>query len=444
MKVLLGALAAVGLGAAVVLAPTLYALVVPALVSLCLLALVLCWVATEDPVDQKVARWTYASYFLHLCLSLAIGPSKLTVAFFGPDAETYHGDAVKIARHWSEGTPMPTLPFGKEGFFFALARLYEFFGPHRVAGLALTSLCSALLVPLVADTTRRLFGNRAAGAVVPLIVLLPGVLVWTSQLLREAPILVALALGANLAVRLSERASPARFAALGLSVAVLFTLRANVAYVFGACLLVGLVLSGRHLMAGIVTAAVTAGLVAAIVMGGGLGERGYEYTATNADLKQVNTVRSDLATAASGVGRDADVSTTSGSLAYLPLGVPQFLLGPFPWQVRNGRQFFGLLEAMTIWALIPALVRGLRLAVHSSGRRIALLIAPAVGLTIVLSLLIGNLGTIVRERLQVLVFLLPLIALGRVGVDDEGSIATGRPAGSSGSTFAGVADRSST
>ena len=314
---------------------------------------------------------------------------------------------------------MPPLPFGKEGFFFALARLYEVFGPHRVAGLALTSLCSALLVPLVADTTRRLFGHRAAGAVVPLLVLLPGVLVWTSQLLREAPILAALALGANLAARLSERASPGRFAGLGLTVAVLFTLRANVAYVFGACLLVGLVLSGRHLMAGIVTAAVTASLVAVIVMGGGLGERGYEYTATNADLKQVNTVRTDLATAASGVGQGADVSTTSGSLAYLPVGVPQFLLGPFPWQVRNGRQFLGLLEAMTIWALVPALIRGLRQGARSSGRRIALLIAPAVGLTIVLALLIGNLGTIVRERLQVLVFLLPLIALGRAGVDDE-------------------------
>lgn len=313
---------------------------------------------------------------------------------------------------------MPNLPIGKEGFFIALARIYEILGPHRVAGLAFVSLCSAILVPLLADTTRRLFGSRAAEGVLPLIVLLPGVLVWTSQLLREAPILVGLVLGANLAVRLSERFGPGRLAMLGLTVGVMFTLRANVAYVFMACLVVGLVMSGRHVMAGVATAGVTAGLVAAIVMGGGLGERGYEYSA-NADLKQVSTLRTDLATtAASGVDPDADVSTTSGSLAYLPIGVPQFLLGPFPWQVRNMRQFLGLLEAMTLWALAPSMVRGVQRAVRSAGRRIALLLAPAIGITIVLSLLIGNLGTIVRERLQVLVFLLPFIALGRLRMDE--------------------------
>lgn len=413
------AAAAIGLGLTVALAPWLFALILPAGVALGVLALVLVWVATGDAHDRGVARWTYASYLLHLGLSLTIGTSNLTVMFFGPDANTYHVVSVKVARHWSEGTPMPDLPLGKEGFFFALARLYDLLGPYRVSGLALTSLCSALLVPLVADSTRRLFGRRAAAAVLPLLVLLPGILVWTSQLLREAPILACLALGGNLAIRLSERLSAGRFLALGLTLAVLFTLRANIAYVFAGAMLVGLVLSGRHLMAGVATAAISLTLVAAIVVGGGLGESGYEYVAA-ADLEQVNTLRSNLAnTANTGIARDADISTPSGSLAYLPIGVPQLLLGPFPWQVRNLKQFLGLLEAMTLWPLVPALVRGLRQARRSSGRRVALLLAPAAGITLVLALIIGNYGTIVRERLQVLIFLLPLVALGRVPADDE-------------------------
>jgi len=419
VKMGMAAVAAIALGLTVALAPWLYALVLPAGLALGVLALVLQWVATGGPEDRKVAWWTYASYVLHLALSLAIGVSNLTVAFFGPDANTYHAEAVKIARHWSVGTPMPDLPYGKEGFFFALARLYDLLGPYRVSGLALTSLCSALLVPLVADSTRRLFGSRPAAAVLPLVVLLPGILVWTSQLLREAPILACLALGANLAIRLSQRLSAGRFAALGLTVAVLFTLRANIAYVFAAGIFVGLVLSGRHLMAGVATAAITLALVAAIVVGGGLGESGYEYVAA-ADLEQVNTLRADLAqTANTGIARDADVSTASGSLAYLAIGVPQLLLGPFPWQVRNLKQFLGLLEAMTLWPLVPALVRGLRQARRASGRRVALLLAPAAGTTLILALIIGNYGTSVRERLQVVIFLLPLIALGRVRVDGE-------------------------
>jgi len=417
--VIVGALLATILGAAVVIAPWLYALLVPAAVSVGVLALVLGWTATGDRSDQDVGRWTYASYALHLVLSLIVGASGLTVTFFGGDADTYHSYSVALARHWTQGTPLPELPAGKEGFFFALARLYQLIGPYRVGGLALTSLCSALLVPLVADTTRRLFGRRAAIAVLPLVVLLPGFLVWTSQLLREAPVLAGLALAANLAVRLSEQFNPGRLVVLGLTVAVLFTLRANIAYVCGAGLLVGLALGGRHLIAGVATAAAMAGLVAALVLGGGLGESGYRRSAS-ADLKQVNTVRGNLAsTANSGIGKSADVSTAAGSLAYLPIGVPQLLLGPFPWQARNLRQALGLLEAMTVWWLVPSFFRGLRRAARRIGRRTALLLAPSVGLTVVLALLIGNVGTLVRERLQVLVFLLPIVALGWVRVEHD-------------------------
>jgi len=420
VRFLVATLFAVALGIVVVLAPVVYALVVPAVLSIGVLALVLRWTATNHPLDRDVARWTYASYALHLALGLGIAASDKAVTFLAPDANNYHLDAIALSRHWSEGTPKPALPIGKEGFYLALARLYELIGPHRVGGLVIITLCSALLVPLVSDTTRRLFGRGAARAVLPLIVLLPGFLVWTSQLLREAPIVLGLALAINLAIRISEKVNLANLVLLAVTVAVLFTLRANVAYVFAAGLVVGLAMGGRHLVFGILTAGAMAGVLAAIVLGGGLGEGGYERSAT-ADLKQVNNIRSALATTAnSGVASDADVSTTSGSLAYLPIGVPQLLLGPFPWQVRNLRQLFGLLEAMTIWWFVPAFVRGVGRAGRRIGRRVALLLAPAAGITAVVALLIGNNGTLVRERLQVLVLLLPFTALGlvrRVGND---------------------------
>jgi len=417
-QVLIGVAAAVGLGISLVKAPWVYALVVPTVISLGILWAVLRWTATNEAADRDVLRWTYASYILHLGLSLAIGASGQTVRFFGGDANTYHLDSLALARHWTDGTPKPKLPPGKEGFFYALARLYELIGPHRVGGLALTSLCSALVVPLVADTARRLFGPRARLSILPLVVLLPGFVVWTSQLLREAPILASLALGANLAVRLSERVTMGRLAMLGLTVACLFTLRGNIGYVFGAGLLVGLALGGRHLLGGLTTALAMFAMVAALIFGVGLGESGYETSAT-ADLSKVNDVRSDLATSDSGVGRGADVSTASGSLAYLPLGLPQFLLGPFPWQARNLRQALGVLDAATVWWLVPSLVRGLRLAWRRTRRRVGLLLIPSAGITLVLTLLIGNVGTLVRERLQVLVLLLPFIALGRLSAEPD-------------------------
>jgi len=418
MKLILGAVVAALVGATVVVAPEAYALIVPSVLSLGVMALVLRWVETADPLDQEVARWTYGSYAVHLVLSMVTGASSLTKLFFGADADVYHANAVAIVGHWSDGSVMPALPAGKEGFYFALALVYQLVGPYRVGGFALTALCSALIVPLLADTTRRLFGRPAARALLPLVVLLPGLLVWTAQLLKEAPILAALALGANLAVRLSERFSAVTLVMLGLDVGALFTLRANVAYVFAAGVLVGLALGGRHLIAGVATAAAMVGLMAMIVLVGGLGESGYQRSSA-ADLKQVNTVRSDLASSNSGVAPDADVSTTAGSLAYLPIGLPQFLLSPFPWQVHNLRQAFGLLEAMTLWCLVPSLVRGIRMAARRVGRKAALLLAPACGLTVVLTLLLGNIGTLVRERIQVVILVLPFVALGWARTMDD-------------------------
>ena len=426
MKLVLGAVVAALVGASVVVAPVAYALIMPSVLSLGVMALVLRWVETADPLDQEVARWTYGSYALHLVLSMVTGASSLTRLFFGTDADVYHDNAVAIVGHWSDGSVMPAIPAGKEGFYFALAMVYRVVGPYRVGGFALTALSSALIVPLLADTTRRLFGRPAVRALLPLVVLLPGLLVWTAQLLKEAPILAALALGANLAVRLSERFSALALVVLGLDVGALLTLRANVAYVFAIGLLVGLALGGRHLIAGVATAAAMIGLMAMIVLVGGLGESGYQYS-TAADLKQVNVVRSDLASSDSGIAPDADVSTTSGSLAYLATGLPQFVLSPFPWQVQNLRQAFGLLEAMTIWYLVPSLVRGIRLAARRVGRKAALLLVPAGGLTVVLTLLLGNIGTLVRERIQVVILVLPFVALGwaRTMDDDDEAGLTG-------------------
>lgn len=69
-------------------------------------------------------------------------------------------------------------------------------------------------------------------------------------------------------------------------------------------------------------------------------------------------------------------------------------------------------EAVTVWNLVPSFVRGLRRGWRRIKRRSALLLAPAAGITIVLTLLIGNVGTIVRERLQLVVLPLAFIGLG--------------------------------
>ena len=400
VSVPVGIAGALGLGVALVQAPWVYALLVPAAVSLAVLRAVLRWTATGEPGDRRVAWWTYGSFLLHLALSLAISASGQTARLFG-GVDVAHSNALAILRHWSEGTPLPAFATGDAGFAYGLARLYEVFGPHQVAGLVLTSLCTALAVAFVADTTRRLFGARARLAVLPLLVLLPGLLLWTSQLLREAPILTAVALAANLAVRLSEQVRTGRLVMLGITVAALITLRPTLAYVLAAGLVLGLIVGGRRLLAGVVLAMLATAVVAVLTLGLGVGGSSIEQP-----------VDAELTAAASAVGTGAVGSPTSVALADLPSRLPQFLLGPGSSQSDGLRQGLGVVEALTLWVLVPSLVRGLGRGRRTIGRRAAVLLAPALAMTLALTLLGGS-ATLVPQRLQVLILLLPFVGLGR-------------------------------
>jgi len=350
----------------------------------------------------------------HMVLGLMINASRTLTNYIGPDAGGYHRDAIQLLAHWRGQQVAPMLAGGKEGFYYGLAWLYGLFGPHKAAGLAVIATCAALILPITADTTRRLFGSGRDRPLGLILLVLPAYVVWTSHLLREAPIVLCIVISVNCAVRLSERATLSTLLVTGVTSGVLLTLRANVAFVLLGALVVGIALGRRHLIHGFSTAAVVVGVVAILVLAGGLGLRGYRL-ASQANLQQVSDLRGDLATTAnSGYQDEADVSTTKGAANYLVSGLPTFFLGPFPWQIGSSREVPGMIEAWTLWLLIPALVRGLRRSKALARRQTFILLVPALALALVLTLLTGNFGIIVRERLQVLVVLLPIVALGWV------------------------------
>lgn len=372
------------------------------------------WLTRGMPPADRQREGALAVILLgtHMAVGLMINASVTATNYVGPDAVTYHDHAIALLAHWREGKLAPPLPGGKEGFYYGLAQIYGVFGPYKAAGLAVIATCAGVILPIMADTTRRLFGTGRDRPLGPLLLVLPAFALWTSHLLREAPIVLCIVIMANCAVRLSQRASLSTVFITATTGAVLLTLRANVAFVLLAGLVIGVMLGRRHLIHGISTAGVTVAVVALLVLAGGLGLRGYQL-ASQANLEQVNDLRSGLATTAnSGFQDDVDVSTTKGAADYLVVGLPTFLFGPFPWQVGGPREVPGMLEAMTLWFLIPSLVRGLRRSWQLVRRQVFVLIVPALALTLMLALITGNYGIIVRERLQVVVMLLPLIALG--------------------------------
>jgi hypothetical protein len=133
------------------------------------------------------------------------------------------------------------------------------------------------------------------------------------------------------------------------------------------------------------------------------------------NMQQLQQSRSNLAKSAeSGFGRDVDVSSTSGAISTIPMGVLYLLFAPFPWQITSLRQSITLPEMVIWWASFPLLVLGLWFAIRYRLRMISPILIFTVMLTLAYSVFQGNVGTAYRQRAQVLVFYFIFVAVGFV------------------------------
>jgi hypothetical protein len=416
-RVALAMASSLAVGAMVVHVAGGIALLLPAMVGVLALFLlvrsVVTWPDAASDGNRRYLWWTILAFVSHLAFGLVVTNAGGVIGtyFRAPDSFAYHNIATEIVKHWEHGAALPYLPAGKEGFYYLLAALYWVFGPYTAAGLALNAAFAAALVPLVSDTTRRLFGEEAAARVPPLVVLLPGLFLWTSQLIKEAVILLLIALALNCAVRVVHRPAFASLTCMTVSLVLLFTFRGWVALVVAGGLVAAIAFGRRQLVAGFSTA-VGALAIIVVILSFGVGYSGYQ-AAVSSDLAQANVVRRDLALSANtGYDHEADISTSQRALLYLPRGLVNFGLGPFPWQVASVRQLPVVPDMLVWWFLLPSLWRGLRESRRRVGRTLLVVVLPAVTTACLLALAVGNFGTAVRERAQVVVILVPVIALG--------------------------------
>ena len=407
--------AGVVLGTTVVHLSWAMALLVPATVGVLLLLVLVRGLITwpEQAARRRILWWTMVAFAAHLLFGLASTNISDEIRFYlGTDSFTYDATARAMVEHWTKDLPFPFVPNGKEGFFYMLAGLYWIFGFHTASGLAVNAALAAALVPVMADVTHRLFGIAAARYAAPLVVVLPGLFLWTSQLLREAGMLLLLAIALNCAARLTERLSFSSLAVLTASLTVAFTFRAPVALIAAAGLMAGIALGRKQIVSGVGTGLSALAIVVSMMLGSGLGYSGYK-AAVDVDLEAANIVRRDqVYSAGTAYAADADVSTTGGALRFLPVGVTSFLFGPFPWTINSARQLPFVPDMVVWWLLLPSLWVGLRTARRLIGRQQLIMLLPALGTVIFMSLALGNFGTVVRERLQVVVLIVPMIALG--------------------------------
>lgn len=336
-------------------------------------------------------------------------------AFFAPDQAAYHVGAARLAAWWSgEGAVYPErLLEGRmpAGYYYVVAALYLLLGASSLWPKVLNATLGAYSVRLTYQLARKVIGAHApAFFSARLCAFLPSMVLWSILNIRDIWVIVVILIACNVTLDLQQEFRVWRFALLAGAVLALLQLRAYLLFAVAGPIVVALVVQrgGR-----VVRNAILGMLAASVLIYA-------NYTVEDrrglrsADLEILQELRSGTAIGGkSNFAPDADISTPTGALTFLPLGLAFFLFAPFPWVITGVRQMITLPEMLLVYSLVPGMVRGvLFLARRRLSESIAVLMISG-GLVLGYALGQANAGTAYRHRAQVLPFLMMFAAAGR-------------------------------
>jgi hypothetical protein len=343
--------------------------------------------------------------------------------FFGGDANTYDILGNGIFEAWYVGVLQPTevgdwaRAGGGWGMLYLVAGVYYVVGRNMLAVQFVNSVLGAATAPVIFLCARQIFQNlRVAKLAAFSVAFYPSLVLWSSQGLKDGPIVFLLALSMFATLKLGERFNWRYVVVLMLAMFAVFSMRFYVFYMVAAAV-TGAFLIG---MRPVTSQSLPRNLLIILVMGIGLTYMNVLRTASTqlesfGNLKAIQTSRSDLAQQAhSGFGQDVDVSTATGALTAIPTGIVYLLFAPFPWQIANLRQSITLPEMLAWWGSFPLLIIGVWFTMKYRLRQALPIMIFTTMLTLAYSIFQGNVGTAYRQRSQVLVFYFIFVAVGAI------------------------------
>jgi hypothetical protein len=332
---------------------------------------------------------------------------------FHEDSEGYEYISVWLAKSWWGQAPPLNLGEVNSGFYKLGGIICFVFGAHPLTLALFNSLIGTTTAFLIYKAARSLVHVRVARLACLLVAFTPSMVLWSAIALKDAVttflIVVTLVSCMSLKARFSMRAL------LGTTLPILaiqpirFYLVYFMAFSVAAALTVD---RGFRALTGIYKQLFMLGAIAALFAVAGISSRTLQATEFMT-FEKLSQYRSGMAMSArSGFSHDVDISSPGKALAFLPVGMANLLLGPFPWQLSSIRAAIALPETLCWWLLFPATIRG---AVFLCKRRlseISPVVLFAVTLICAYSLVHGNIGSGFRQRSQIFVFLFIFSAVG--------------------------------
>ncbi len=346
-------------------------------------------------------------------------------AFFGGDAihYDYYGTAQLAAWHGDRYFKALMDVYisgglaGAWGMLYMVAGVYALLGRNVLAVQMVVAVMGAATAPVIYLCAAHVFKNlRVARFSAFAVAFYPSLVLWSSQGLKDGPIVFFLAVAILMTLKLGDKFNFKYVAILVLALFLVLTFRFYVFYMIFAAVAGAFVIGMQK-----VTATSFARQFAIIILMGlaltYLGVTRYASVHLNyyTRLERVQQSRLDSAVSAqSGYGREVDVSTSEGALKTIPLGLVYLLFAPFPWQLTSLRQSITLPEMIIWWASFPLLILGIWFSIKYRLRQISPVLIFTVMLSLAYSIFQGNVGNAYRQRSQLLVFYFIFVGVGWV------------------------------
>ena len=341
-------------------------------------------------------------------------------SFFGGDAFTYDTYGDLLARSWQYGSVFADEWFttgggGGWGMLYLVGAIYTMVGRNMLAVQFFNAVAGAATAPIIYLCASHIFGNsRVARGSAYLVALYPSLILWSSQGLKDGPIIFLLAISMLATLKLGEKLSLRYLLILVAALFGILSLRFYIFYMLLAAIGGTLIIGTRAFSA----QSLLRQFVIIIGIGMAMTYLGVTRTASvqlenYANLQAVQDSRATQSRlAASGFANDVDVTTTSGALTAIPIGLVYLLFAPFPWQFLNLRQSITLPEMILWWGVFPIFILGLWFALKYRLRQVLPILIFTTMLTLAYSLVQGNVGTAYRQRSQLLIFYFMFVAVG--------------------------------
>jgi hypothetical protein len=255
-------------------------------------------------------------------------------------------------------------------------------------------------------------GEAAALRAAKFMAYFPSMVLWSSLMIRDVWVQWLLLRLAREMAELRGRFIPSRIISAAVLIWLLTLFRSYLLYAaVGPFILSFVVGRSKDLVRNVFLGATLALVVA--YFGAKSGDAGGKIqTLDLVELQRLRSWSSSSAVADSAFANDADVSTVSGALSLLPVGLTYFFFAPFPWQVGSIRQSLAIPETLFFYTLVPGIVTGVLYLLRNKLADVLGVLLVTMTVTFGYAIGQGNVGTLYRHKAQVTGFYYAFAAVG--------------------------------